>query len=252
MSDFLRDICSVACNIMVYWTAIKWYSTIYGVLFCDLKKFIIIYGDYLLFQNFLYYLYSCHYLCVYDINVPSHRRALTKLLTSSYRLRCETGRWERPVVPYENRMCLVCLDKIGDEFHCLLECPRHQSLPSRLISRYYWNRPSMLKLQQLLNSTCTKVIRAVAKFVYKAFNDLWFYVIYMYVGFCMCWYPVAKLCYCVRHSDQMFLSRRTFVRARGPKTIIRCLNPWILEYLVGLSERVTAPMMTSWPPSALP
>ena len=106
------------------------------------------------------------------VNVPSHRKALTKLLTSSHRLRCETGRWERPVVPYENRMCLVCLDKIGDEFHFLLECPRHQSLRSRLIGRYYWNRPSMLKLQQLLNSTCTNVIRVVAKFVYKAFNDL--------------------------------------------------------------------------------
>ena len=125
-------------------------------------------------------------------------------------------------------MCLVCLDKIGDEFHFLLECPRHQSLRSRLIGRYYWNRPSMLKLQQLLNSTCTKVIRGVAKFVYKAFNDLWFYAIHA-CGFCMCWYPVAILCFCVRHADQMFLSRRTFVRARGPKTIIKSLNPWIFE-----------------------
>ena len=125
------------------------------------------------------------------VNVPSHRRALTKLLTSSHRLRCETGRWERPVVPYENRMCLVCLDKIGDEFHFLLECPRHQSLRCRLISRYYWNRPSMLKLQQLLNSTCTKVIRSVAKFVYKAFNDLWFYVIHV----CGFLYVLIPRCY---------------------------------------------------------
>ena len=124
-------------------------------------------------------------------NVPSHRRALTKLLTSSHRLRCETRRWERPVVPYENRMCLVCLDKIGDEFHFLLECPRHQSLRSRLIGRYYWNRPSMLKLQQLLNSTCTKVIRAVGKFVYKAFNDLWFYVIHV----CGFLYMLIPRCY---------------------------------------------------------
>ena len=108
----------------------------------------------------------------------------------------------------------------------LLECPRHQSLRSRLIGRYYWNRPSMLKLQQLLNSTCTNVIRAVAKFVYKAFNDLWFYVIQV-CRFCTFWYPVAILCNCVRHADQMFLSRMTFVRARGPKTIIKSLNPWI-------------------------
>ena len=86
----------------------------------------------------------------------------------------------------------------------------------------------MLKLQQLLNSTCTNVIRAVAKFVYKAFNDLWFYVIHV-CRFCTFWYPVAILCNCVRHADQMFLSRRTFVRARGPKTIIKSLNPWILN-----------------------
>ena len=57
----------------------------------------------------------------------------------------------------------------------------------------------------------------------------------MYVGFCMCWYPVAILCYCVRHADQMFLSRRTFVRARGPKTIIKSLNPWILSYYAGFN-----------------
>ena len=49
----------------------------------------------------------------------------------------------------------------------------------------------------------------------------------MYVGFCTFWYPVAILCNCVRHADQMFLSRRTFVRARGPKTIIKSLNLWI-------------------------
>ena len=138
-------------------------------------------------------------------------------------------------------MCLVCLDKIGDEFHFLLECPRHQSLRSRLIGRYYWNRPSMLKLQQLLNSTCTNVIRAVAKFVYKAFNDLWFYVIHVcrFCTFCMFWYPVAILCNCVRHADQMFLSRMTFVRARGPKTIIKSLNPWILESYVHKHAAVT-------------
>ena len=87
----------------------------------------------------------------------------------------------------------------------------------------------MLKLQQLLNSTCTNVIRAVAKFVYKAFNDLWFYVIHV-CRFCTFWYPVAILCNCVRHADQMFLSRMTFVRARGPKTIIKSLNPWILNF----------------------
>ena len=143
--------------------------------------------------------------------------------------------WYLPVVPYENRMCLVCLDKIGDEFHFLLECPRYQSLRSRLIGRYYWNRPSMLKLQQLLNSTCTNVIRAVAKFVYKAFNDLWFYVIHV-CRFCTFWYPVAILCNCVRHADQMFLSRKTFVRARGPKTIIKSLNPWILILALRISH----------------
>ena len=125
------------------------------------------------------------------VNVPSQLKALTKLLMSSHRFRCETGRWERPVVPYEYRMCVVYRDKIGDEFHFSLECPRHQTLWSRLIGRYYWKRPSWLKLQQLLNSTSTKVIRAVAKFVYKAFNDLWFYVIYV----CGVLYVLIARCY---------------------------------------------------------
>ena len=40
------------------------------------------------------------------------------------------------------------------------------------------------------------MIRAVAKFVYEAFNDLWFYVIQTYVLFCLCWCPVA-ICYVI-------------------------------------------------------
>ena len=142
---------------------------------------------------------------------------------SSHRLRCETGRWERPVVPYGNRMCIVCRDRIGDEFHVLLECLRHQAFRSRLTGRYYWNRPSMLKLQ-LLNSTSTKVIRAVAKFVHKAVNDLYFYIIHV----CGFLYVLIPRCFsmllctpCWSLYIRCIFSRRTFIRTRRPKTTWR-------------------------------
>ena len=36
----------------------------------------------------------------------SHPRALARLITSSYRLWVETGRWERPLTPYPERKCV--------------------------------------------------------------------------------------------------------------------------------------------------
>ena len=53
-----------------------------------------------------------------DIMPCKHRIALNRLIVSSHRLRVETGRWERPVVQYESRVCHVC-HKLDDEYHFL-------------------------------------------------------------------------------------------------------------------------------------
>jgi hypothetical protein len=100
------------------------------------------------------------------VNVTKHRIALTRLICSSHRLPVETGRWERPVIPAEHRLCNVC-NVLGDEFHLLLECSLYTDIRKQLIPRFYWARPSMFKCVLLLQSQNKKLIRNVAKYVYN-------------------------------------------------------------------------------------
>ena len=50
-----------------------------------------------------------------------HRIALARFMAKSHHLGVETGRWTRPIIPYEQRLCKNC-QKLDDEYHFLLEC----------------------------------------------------------------------------------------------------------------------------------
>ena len=100
-----------------------------------------------------------------------YRIALTRLIVSSHRLSVETGRWERPVVHYESRLCHVC-HKLDDEYHFLLECDRYAELRARLIPRYYWVRASMYTCIQLLSSNNRKTVRLLSKYAFLAFRTV--------------------------------------------------------------------------------
>ena len=103
-----------------------------------------------------------------DIIRCKNRIALTRLIVSSHRLGVETGRWERPVVQHESRVCHVC-HKLEDGYHFLLECDRYAELTERLIPRYYWVRTPMYKCIQLLSSSNRKTVRLLSEYVYLAF-----------------------------------------------------------------------------------
>ena len=113
-------------------------------------------------QNFQKYL---------TVVVPAtHRAALARLLCSSHTLNVETGRWKRPLIPYERRFCNVCNMKIEDEYHIIFECPLYEDLRKQLIPYHFRVRPSMYKLISLINSNNDKTIKAFAKFVYLSFK----------------------------------------------------------------------------------
>ena len=104
------------------------------------------------------------------IQILSHRIAFVRLVTSSHRLKVETGRWTRPVTPVEERLCDQC-KKIDDEYHFLLECSKFSVLRKRFIPRYYYIRPSMFKYVQLINSMNCKTVRQLGKYIYHAFSQ---------------------------------------------------------------------------------
>lgn len=105
------------------------------------------------------------------ISIRKFRVALCKLRVSSHRLEVEMGRWARPErTAYEDRKCKLC-NILEDEFHFLLECPLYNDIRKLYISRYYYTRPSMFKLTEILSSNNKKQIRNLATFVFKAFQE---------------------------------------------------------------------------------
>ena len=100
-----------------------------------------------------------------------HVKALCCLIVSNHTLRVEYGRWERPPLPRERRFCYHCFNKLEDEFQFVLECPKYHNTRMRLIPRYYWQRPSMFKMVELINSGNRNVIIGLAKFIFLATKE---------------------------------------------------------------------------------
>ena len=106
-----------------------------------------------------------------NVIVPdTHRVAFAQFMCSSHTLHVETGRWKRPVTPYERRFCSMCNVKIEDEYHVVLKCPLYENLRKQLIPNFFRVRPSMYKMTILINCTNEKTIKALAKFLYLAFK----------------------------------------------------------------------------------
>lgn len=116
---------------------------------------------------------SCHYhlfkptfgLEKYLVNPPfSFRIAMTKLRTANHKLPIEKGRYRN--LPREERKCNLCnIDKIGDEFHFLLECPLLNDIRTKYIPKYYYTRPNFFKYSQLLSYHNAKISLKLSKFI---------------------------------------------------------------------------------------
>ena len=100
----------------------------------------------------------------------SHLRALARLITSSRRLRVETGRWERPLTPYLERKCVLCnKNDIEEEYYFTLICPLYNDTRQNFIPLNYRKHPSMFKFIQLVDCPQDDTVKSLAKYVYKAF-----------------------------------------------------------------------------------
>ena len=105
-----------------------------------------------------------------EVNIKSHRVALTRLLTSSHRLRVESGKWERPTpLPRNQRLCYHC-NRLDDEYHFVIECKLNRSLRRKFIPRYYWDHPSVFKFMSLMNTENKKDLSNLAEFAKKSFD----------------------------------------------------------------------------------
>ena len=105
-----------------------------------------------------------------NVNVYKFCNAIRKLRLSSHRLEVEAGRWVRiNRVPANERKCTLC-NVMEDEYHFVMECQRYTELRKKYLSKYYWQRPSMFKFVDLINSNNIKYIKNLGTFVYHAFK----------------------------------------------------------------------------------
>ena len=116
------------------------------------------------FDNFKYQ----HYLDC--ITLDKFRLILSRYRVSSHRLEIEAGRWTKPnKTPLENRKCKQC-NTLEDEYHFVLECVLYKELRKLYIKKYYWQRPSMQKLTELVTSENINTIKRFSVYLQKAFK----------------------------------------------------------------------------------
>ena len=91
------------------------------------------------------------------ITEPKYKIAMSRFRTSSHELRIETGRYDN--TPREQRLCKSCnMNKIEDEFHFLLVCPKYRDLRCKYFKRYYCHWPTLYKFENIMLSKSNKVL----------------------------------------------------------------------------------------------
>ena len=101
------------------------------------------------------------------------RKSMAKLRLGVLPIRLETGRYERPILPADQRLCQQCsLGVPEDEAHFTLECPRNSILREKLLSHtnesFKYLNPTE-KLKYLLNNS--EIVKQTSQFVIDAFDN---------------------------------------------------------------------------------
>ena len=106
-----------------------------------------------------------YYLCK---PIPSlYKRYISRFRLVSHNLRIEHGRYYNE--SRFDRKCSLCnLNDVEDEYHFILVCPRYSELRSKYIKKFYYKKPSVVKLIKLLSVNNVKELCSLGKFLYLA------------------------------------------------------------------------------------
>ena len=106
-----------------------------------------------------------------------YRIAIARFRNSSHTLEIERGRYHRPPIPAEQRICKYCsLTQVDDEIHFLLICEHNQDLRLiflNVVTQYIPNFNNQLTIVSKFIAIMTiqelEVINALGKFLYSSF-----------------------------------------------------------------------------------
>ena len=90
---------------------------------------------------------------------------ITRLLCylSLYRMDIVSSCWNK--IEYNRRLCDLCKQDIGGEYHYLFICNNLKDIRKQCIKPYVYRRPNILKYEQLLNGKNMKILMSLAKFI---------------------------------------------------------------------------------------
>ncbi len=109
------------------------------------------------------------------VHITKYRVALTRLRVSCHNLQIELGRFHKPSIPPEQRLCAHC-QQVEGEIHFLCVCPVYHSQREEVFSAacllfpgfaYISTKDKLIYLMQSVNPTLMNIL---AKFVYVAFK----------------------------------------------------------------------------------
>ena len=101
---------------------------------------------------------------LYILELPINLRIwTTRFKIANHRLPIETGRWRN--LDKDKRICTLCNNSIGDEYHFLLVCPSLSNIRCKYLPNYYCKNPSIDKFISLMKSNYKPLILNIAKFI---------------------------------------------------------------------------------------
>ena len=100
------------------------------------------------------------------LNDRALRTSLTKIRLSSHLFYIERGRWESNMLDVKNRKCIIC-NKVEDEFHCLVECPKFNNERRGLLTSDLENNPCFYWFVKYFQTSDLKIQRKLALLCYK-------------------------------------------------------------------------------------
>ena len=95
----------------------------------------------------------------------SERVFMSKFRCSNIKFPIETGRWTN--IPKNERLCNLCRENLGNEFHYLFICkhPQIVTLREKFIPRYYTVYPSEIKMIYMLSYCNTRLYHNLCYFI---------------------------------------------------------------------------------------
>ena len=93
------------------------------------------------------------------------RTWLTKFRTRCHNLPICQSRFAKPSAPIKPNLCTLCkMDEIGDEFHYIFKCNAFSAQRKKFILPYFYERPNIIKFQELFESSDPEILSKLANF----------------------------------------------------------------------------------------